>query len=365
MQDDAQRWVALGFYAPDGPGSEDRLAVLRFLTARGATAEDLGRCIVEDTLPALASELRRRQPRLSLRQVAEGSSTPIDVATQIARAAGFVGADPDQEQFLTHDVEVFQTAAAAVEMFGLESTLQFSRVAAAAMAQIADAAMTNFGQSVGPALDVQRAGELARAEAIDAATAMLLDAVPPILTKLFFHACEAAIRRTATSGAAATSELTVGFLDLVGSTGLAERLAADELGALISGFERDAIERVTAVDGRVVKMIGDEVMFVTTDATAACAVALDIAEQVEAHPVLPRLRGGLAAGGLVRGYGDYYGPVVNTAARAVKLAEPGAIIVTDEVRQRAESPALTFEPQGEAVLRGFDRPVTLFRLRRP
>src|SRR5207302_3377246 len=125
--------------------------------------------------------------------------------------------------------------------------------------------------------------------------------------------------RTATSGAATTSDLTVGFLDLVGSTALAERLAADELGALISEFERDATERVTAVDGRVVKMIGDEVMFVTNDATAACTVALEIAEQVEAHPVLPRLRGSLAAGGLVRGYGDYYGPVVNTAARAVKI----------------------------------------------
>jgi adenylate cyclase len=355
--------MALGLYDPDVVGSDDRLAALRFLTARGATAEDLGRGIADASLPALATELRLRQPRLSLRQVAARAGMAIDVATQIARAAGLVVADPDEEQFVTNDVEVFQLGGAAVALFGLESALQFSRVAGAALAQIADAAMTNFGQRVGP-LDVQQAGELARVESSDAATALLLDGVPPVLTRLFFHACEAAIRRTATSGAAATSDLTVGFLDLVGSTAMAERLAAAELGALISGFERDAIERITAVDGRVVKMIGDEVMFVTTDATAACAVALDIADHVEAHPALPRLRGGLATGALVRGYGDYYGPVVNTAARAVKLAEPGAILVTDEVCRRAASPALTFEPHGPAVLRGMDRPVALFRLRR-
>ena len=58
--------------------------------------------------------------------------------------------------------------------------------------------MTNFGQSVATALDAQQAGELARTEAIDTATAtaMLLDGVPPVLNKLFFHACEAANRRS-------------------------------------------------------------------------------------------------------------------------------------------------------------------------
>jgi adenylate cyclase len=365
VKDDAQRWVALGFYDPGAGGSDDRLAALRFLTARGATDDDLRRCIVEESWSAFANELRLRRPRLSLRQVAERSGTPIEVAEQIVRAAGIVVADPDEEQFPAHDVELFQLGAVGIELFGLESTLQFTRVAAAALAQIADAAMTNFGQNVAPALDAQQAGELARVAAGDAATALLLDGVPTVLNRLFFHACQAAIRRTATAGAAATSDLTVGFLDLVGSTAMAERLAAEELGALISGFERDAIERVTAVDGRVVKMIGDEVMFVTTDAIAACVVALEIAEHVEDHPVLPRLRGGLAAGGLVRGYGDYYGPVVNSAARAVKLAEPGAILVTDEVRRRAESPVLDFESLGEMALRGFDQPVALFRLHRP
>jgi adenylate cyclase len=362
VEDDARLWASLGFYDPDSTGAADRLALLRLLTARGATTEDLGRSILD--LPALVNDLRMRQPRLSLRSIAEQSGLPIDIAVQLARAAGFVVADPEHEQFFARDVEVFQLAGVAIDMFGLEPSMQFARVTASALAQIADAAMTNFGQNVAPALEAREAGELAVAEITEAATGLLLDGVPVIMDSLFLHACEAAIRRTTASGASATSDLTVGFLDLVGSTGLAERLAPQELGALISGFEREASERVAAVDGRVVKMIGDEVMFVTTDASAACTLALDLADMVEGHPVLPSLRGGLAAGALVRGYGDYYGPVVNAAARTVKLAEPGIILVTDEVRRRAESPGLAFEPIGLTPLRGFESPVSLYQIRR-
>ncbi|HEV3132461.1 MAG TPA: adenylate/guanylate cyclase domain-containing protein, partial [Acidimicrobiales bacterium] len=361
VDEDAQRWARLGWYEEAATGSEDRLAVLRYLTGRGATDDDLARNIGD--LPALVNELRLRRPRLSLEEVAERSGLTIDVAELVARAAGFV-LHRDGEQFVASDVEVFELARSAVEMFGLEPTLQFTRVTASALAQIADAAMTNFGQNVAPALEARHAGELAVAEATDAATGLLLVGVPAILNSLFFHACETAVRRVVTSGASVTSDLTVGFLDLVGSTALAERLGAEELGALISTFEREAAEVVADADGRVVKMIGDEVMFVVSDAFAACRVALELARRVEEHPALPLLRGALASGDLVRGYGDYYGPVVNGAARAVKLAEPGTILATEGVRQRTDSAAIDFEPFGERHLRGIDRPVRLFRLNR-
>jgi adenylate cyclase len=284
---------------------------------------------------------------------------------RIVRAAGLGDPGEDDAVLLDTDVETVRLGVAAVELFGLESTLQFARVLGAALTSVAEAAMTNFGQNVAPALDAEGAGDLARAEAIDGATQLLIEEVPAMIAGIFFHFCEDAIRRSSVSGSSATSDLTVSFLDLVGSTALAERLSAAELGALISTFERDATERVAAAGGQLVKTIGDEVMYVVTDATAACLVALDLREYVEAHPELPQLRGGIAAGGLVRGYGDYYGPVVNTAARAVKLAPPGAIWATDEVRRRAEDAALVFEPLGDHLLRGFDRPVPLFAVRRP
>ncbi len=364
VEDDADGWAALGLYDPEAPFADDRLATLRYLTARGATTEDLRAGVSGGNLPAVMAELARRRPGCTLEELSARSGVSLPEARQLLRAAGLGDPAPDDASFVDADIETFRLGAAAVELFGLESTLQTTRVIGAALASIADAALTNFGQTVG--VSPAPAGrELELTETTDVANRLLFGAIPGILGAVFVHHADAATRRAVTTGAAATSDLTVGFLDLVGSTAMAERLSPTELGRAISGFERHATEQLTACDGRVVKTIGDEVMFVGTDAARACEVALDLARQVADDPVLPRLRGALAAGPLVRGYGDFYGPVVTTAARAVKLAEPGTVLVTEEVRRRADSSVLTFGPLGEQVLRGFDRPVALFRVERP
>ena len=364
VDDDAAAWQAAGLYDPDSVHADDRLGALRYLAARGATLPELRDAIAGDGLPVLAGSRYQVRDRLSPREAAARAGMPLDLTLTVLRAAGLGTLDPDEPQLLTSDVHTVELAAAATAFFGLEATLQFSRVLGAALARVADAAMTTFGQNVAPVLDADNAGELARVEANDGASRLLFDEVPGLIANVFFHACEAAVRRTTLSGAAATSELTVGFVDLVGSAALGERLSAAELGATISAFERDASERVAVDDGQVIKTIGDEVMFVTSDAGAACLAALDLADRVDADPILSQLRGGLAAGGLVRGYGDFYGPVVNTAARAVKLAVPGEVWVTDEVRRRASEAPLVFDPLGAQTLRGFEHSVELYRVRR-
>lgn len=363
MEDDARTWAALGLYDPDARYADDRLATLRYLTERGATTEDLQAGVASGNLHAVMAELASRRPGSTLEELADRSGVSLPLARQLLRAAGLGDPAPDDASFVDADVETFRLAAAAVELFGLESTLQTTRVIGASLANIADAAQTNFGQTVGA--EPVEGRELALAQAADVANGLLFDAVPAVLGSLFVHHADAMSRRALSTGSADTSDLTVGFLDLVGSTALAQRLSATELGRAISGFERDATEQMTACDGRVVKTIGDEVMYVGADAARACEAALDLADRVADDPVLPRLRGALAAGPLVRGYGDYYGPIVTTAARAVKLAEPGDVLVTDEVRRRAESSSVAFAPFGEHTLRGFEHPVALFRVYRP
>jgi len=88
---------------------------------------------------------------------------------------------------------------------------------------------------------------------------------------------------------------------------------------------------VAANNGAVVKTIGDEVMFVATTAADAAEIAVELVAFADQHPALRGLRGGLAWGRLVRGYGDYYGPVVNLAARAVKEAQPGEVLADLEL----------------------------------
>jgi adenylate cyclase len=364
VDDDERAWTEVGLYDPGAPRAADRLATLRFLRDRGATIDELRAADADGVLPGLAAGLRMRRVRRTQREIAAKTGVPLEQVRLVVRAIGLGDPGLDDPVLLDTDVETIRLAAASVELFGLDATLQFSRVLGAALTSIAEAAMTIFGQNVAPSLDAEDAGELYRAETSDFARRLLVEEVPLVIGGLFFHFVEQAARRAAVSGASATSDLTVGFLDLVGSTALAERLSPAELGALIGGFERDAAEVVAGVGGQLVKTIGDEVMYVLTDAAAACRVALELQERVDEDPGLPQLRGGVAAGGLVRGYADYYGPVVNTAARAVKLAPPGAIWATDEVRRRAVGAPLVFEPLGEHALRGFDRPVPLFAVRR-
>jgi adenylate cyclase len=154
----------------------------------------------------------------------------------------------------------------------------------------------------------------------------------------------------------------VGFVDLVDSTRLVQQLSIKELGAALTQFDAGAIDTVVAGGGRLVKLIGDEAMFVVPDVDSACAIALELADALAAHPVLPAARGGIAAGEVLSREGDYFGPVVNLAARAVKLADPGRVLASAEVARAAD--AYRFAPVGAQRLKGFDEPVKLFRLER-
>src|SRR5262249_27669444 len=59
-----------------------------------------------------------------------------------------------------------------------------------------------------------------------------------------------------------------------------------------------------------------------------CGIALEIVDGVHRHPDLPDGRGCLASDDVLTRDGDYFGRVVNLAARSVKLAEPGAVLVS-------------------------------------
>jgi class 3 adenylate cyclase len=132
---------------------------------------------------------------------------------------------------------------------------------------------------------------------------------------------------------------------------------------VVDRFEETAHEVATARDGRVVKLIGDEVMFVTLEARAACDIALTLVEHFCCdRSITPR--GGLATGDiLVRG-GDYYGPVVNLAARLAELAVPKELLATAEVAAEAGASGLRFGPAGKRLLKGFDEPVAVLAVER-
>ncbi len=284
------------------------------------------------------------------------------------RAVGFPAVDPDERIFAEADAGTLIAFKTATGLLGEEAILDFSRVMGSSLARIAESAIWLFLSNVEAPLAEEGAGELALARAnLEAVT--LLAAVPEAMDAIFRFHVETAIRRsrlTRTTGSYDTSEMGVGFVDLVGFTTVSRQLSTRDLTDLIHEFEGRAFDVVTAHDGRVVKLIGDEVMFVTLDTTSLCEVALRLLEPFGDGDSTVTPRGGLAAGGLLARGGDYYGPVVNLASRIADSAVPHEILVTPDVREQTErgSSAFQFEPAGRRMLKGFDEPVELFSLTR-
>ncbi len=111
------------------------------------------------------------------------------------------------------------------------------------------------------------------------------------------------------------SALAVGFGDLVGYTQLARRLPPDELAALVEQFETVAADVVAAGKGRLVKTLGDEVLFAAEEPHQAADIALELVDRLGAEPGMPEIRVGLAYGDVVTRMGDVFGTTVNLASR--------------------------------------------------
>jgi adenylate cyclase len=153
---------------------------------------------------------------------------------------------------------------------------------------------------------------------------------------------------------ATAAPLTVGFADLVSYTRLSQRLEQRELGVLVQRFEGLAADVVTAGRGRVVKTVGDEVLFTADTPAAGAVIALTLSEQMAVDEVVPDVRVGLAHGQVLRSLGDVYGPTVNLASRLTGLAQPGTVLTDPATGEElAAHPDLVLVPQRARQVRGF------------
>jgi adenylate cyclase len=137
----------------------------------------------------------------------------------------------------------------------------------------------------------------------------------------------------------------VGFADMAGFTRLSNSLEGPALAALIDRFESISFDVVAHSDGRVVKLIGDEVMFVAPTLVGAVDIALALQEQMGEQGDMPTLRCGLAVGPTVEVGGDVFGSTVNLASRLTAIAKPGAVLVPRDQAQTLDGVAgLTVRP---------------------
>ena len=149
---------------------------------------------------------------------------------------------------------------------------------------------------------------------------MLLPTVPRVLEYAWRRHVQVAARRRMVRDAMASDgqpAVCVGFADLVGFTALSQQLDDSELAAVVDRFEATAYDIVGGRGGRVVKMIGDEVMFEVADPAAGVEIALDLADAYHGDESVSDVRVGVAYGPVLAREGDLYGPTVNLASRMV------------------------------------------------
>ena len=306
---------------------------------------------------------RSGRPIYSLRTAADVLGVPLDDTTTAWAALGLTVAGPDEVALSQADVEGLATWVAMKKVMGDDASLGWLRVLGAAMARLAEATSTvvRAGQ---PDIQINHThDELITAQAYRG-VAEFIPRVGALIDAVHRHHLASA--RTyfegVMRGTSATVVCGIGFADLSGFTALTQSLTPSELSDLLNEFSATVADVVHADGGRVVKFIGDEVMWVSSTPQLLAKAAVDLVDHPKAREAQMQVRAGLGYGTVLAVSGDYFGNTVNLAARLVAAAEPGQILATPAVRDALpEWPARMQEP---LTLKGFDEPVTAYDMSR-
>jgi adenylate cyclase len=331
----------------------------------GAADDEIARAESGGWLPLLAFDcmVMPGQKRYDLTSLAAAAGIDEELARRLWRAVGFPDVPPGVEAFTDRDVDAARLAFLQAPESDIEqgTLLQQVRVISGALARVASVEATAFSELLEELHSRYSSDD-------DVALGVFSDrrlaAVGALIDYLHRLQLRAAVWRRMVLVAEPDVAIAVGFADLSGYTQLSAGLDAPSLSNLVGRWEAVAYDTIAANGARVVKTIGDEVMYVgLTRETLAASLALRDAASAEA---LPPLRIGLAAGPVVSRDGDYFGPVVNLASRLTELASEGEMLVPAGLRDELGSDAATdvqWVPKGVQQVRSIG-PVEVFALER-
>ncbi|MBC7559309.1 MAG: adenylate/guanylate cyclase domain-containing protein [Dermatophilaceae bacterium] len=317
------------------------------------------------------------------REVSAKASVSIRSARKFWHALGFPHVQDDETVFTDADRDALRSMADLVrdgvfdETTALGMTRAFARTTdrlAVWQVQLMAEAIGALPQQVataevGSGLETTRAmPDPATARAAAAMLVSIADDLEPLLIYAWRRHLSAAISRMVTDAEPIPDQpgvvRSVGFADLVSFTALVRRLSEHDLARVVQRFEALASDVVTAHGGRVIKTMGDEVLFVAIGARPAAAIALDLVEAMADDDVLPDVRVGMASGRVISRLGDVFGTTVNIASRLTAVAKPGTVVVDDVLATSlASMSGFEMSPLRRRALRGIG-PVTPWVLRR-
>ncbi|WFB11744.1 adenylate/guanylate cyclase domain-containing protein [Streptomyces sp. LX-29] len=353
-------------------GPVERAAVERAAVERGALADEAE--AEEDEGDSIALRLEQlilgAERRYTPFQAARSAGVSVELATRFWHAMGF--ADIGQARALTEaDVLALRRLSGLVEA-GLLSepmAVQVARSTGQTTARLADWQIDSFLEGL---TEPQEPG-MTRTEIAYPLVELLLPELEEFLVYVYRRQLAAATGRViqaADDAEMVDRRLAVGFADLVGFTRLTRRLEEEELGELVEAFETTAADLVAAHGGRLIKTLGDEVLYSADDAGTAAEIGLRLIETMAHDEMMPELRVGMAFGTVTTRMGDVFGTTVNLASRLTSIAPKDAVLVdpalAEELTRTGEAPmseAEAAEAAAEAEKQGEEPPSYRFALR--
>jgi adenylate cyclase len=322
---------------------------------------------VADAREALEGLLLGGPRRYTRLQVAEMSGMAPERTLRLWRALGFPDAADDDPAFTDADIEALNVLSTLIDsgFVGPENEASIARAMGQSLSRLADWQTDMLAEALTRDMDPEGDRGASADQAVAAARALLprLREVQDYVWRR--HLAANADRLLAAVGPGDRRELAVGFADLVGYTSRSRGMGGRELGAMIEDFESTAAEVIARHSGRVVKTVGDGVLFTAATARAAVGIGLELPEVWDSAE-RPPLRTGVAYGRVLTRLGDVYSPVVNLASRLTSIAHPGTVLVDRELAQQLRGdPAYRVRPLKRVSVRGYDHLQPWLVRRRP
>jgi len=341
-----------------------RADLIEYLSELGFTVDEMIEAERRGRLFGLAGDVLAwtGRPIYTLQTAADELGLPADDVARAWALLGLTVAGPDVPALSRADVDALATWVAIKAVVGEDGAAGLLRVLAATMARLAEAESTMIRTGT-PDIQMNHThDELATAQAYRA-VAEFVPRLGALMDTAHRHHLtsartyfEAVLRDTG-----ANVMCGVGFADLSGFTALTQTLTPAQLSDLLTEFGAAVADVVHADGGRVVKFIGDAVMWVSPTPERLVRAAVDLVEHPRAQEAELQVRAGLGYGPVLAINGDYFGSPVNLAARLVAAAEPGQILAASALHEMLPDwPAVAQRP---LTLKGFNDPVTAFDLR--
>jgi adenylate cyclase len=299
-------------------------------TQDGPSVEDPRLTLSDEAYAAVEAMVLGQSPHLTRPEVLERTGVTKDRAHALWLSLGFPApTDDDEVLFTDHDVEALRTLTDLVDGGIIEPQTEFAltRSMGRSFARLAEWEIAEVTM-----VALENAGDLDE-DAITELVAGTLPAVEQLQNYIWRRHLASAIGRLLATSADNAVPMAIGFADIVGFTRRSRELSTDELSAMVETFEATATAIISDHGGRVIKTIGDEILYACDDPLAAARVGLLLADGHLADDAFPQVRVGAAYGAVLRRLGDVFGEPVNIASRLTSIARPGRVLVDRELAE--------------------------------